>query len=221
MAARAIRTARASHRGRSLTARAHLLCLGILAATIFFLHPASFATTPQLWLTGQWRQAGTLGAVGTHLCLLRDPRGNADSSEVIFWGGSGTGLTVRLWTHGLADTVGVPPSAEIVTLGNPPGGTDIFCSGHAMLPSDQGELLLVGGEFGGGVGIRRCFLFDPSLPKGADSAFVATGGGDEAIHCVLDVMVARAPYTVLERAMHIHPTVAELVPTVLGELREA
>lgn len=43
--------------------------------------------------------------------------------------------------------------------------------------------------------------------------------GDEAIHCILDVMYAKAPYTVLQRAMHIHPTVSELIPTVLGELR--
>jgi pyruvate/2-oxoglutarate dehydrogenase complex dihydrolipoamide dehydrogenase (E3) component len=44
-------------------------------------------------------------------------------------------------------------------------------------------------------------------------------GGDEAIHCILDVMAARAPYTTLQRTMHIHPTVSELIPTVLGELR--
>jgi pyruvate/2-oxoglutarate dehydrogenase complex dihydrolipoamide dehydrogenase (E3) component len=43
--------------------------------------------------------------------------------------------------------------------------------------------------------------------------------GDEAIHCILDVMYAKAPYTVLQRAMHIHPTVSELIPTVLGELQ--
>jgi len=43
--------------------------------------------------------------------------------------------------------------------------------------------------------------------------------GDEVIHCVLDMMYARAPYTVMQRAMHIHPTVSELIPTVLGELR--
>jgi pyruvate/2-oxoglutarate dehydrogenase complex dihydrolipoamide dehydrogenase (E3) component len=43
-------------------------------------------------------------------------------------------------------------------------------------------------------------------------------GGDEAIHCILDVMYAKAPYTVLERAMHIHPTVSELIPTMLGDL---
>ncbi len=43
-------------------------------------------------------------------------------------------------------------------------------------------------------------------------------GGDEVIHVLLDVMYAKAPYTVIECAMHIHPTVAEYLPTVLGKL---
>jgi pyruvate/2-oxoglutarate dehydrogenase complex dihydrolipoamide dehydrogenase (E3) component len=43
-------------------------------------------------------------------------------------------------------------------------------------------------------------------------------GGDEAIHGILDMMYAKAPYSVLQRAMHIHPTVSELIPTILGEL---
>jgi pyruvate/2-oxoglutarate dehydrogenase complex dihydrolipoamide dehydrogenase (E3) component len=43
--------------------------------------------------------------------------------------------------------------------------------------------------------------------------------GDEAIHSILDVMYTRAPYTVLQRAMHIHPTVSELIPTLLGDLQ--
>jgi pyruvate/2-oxoglutarate dehydrogenase complex dihydrolipoamide dehydrogenase (E3) component len=43
-------------------------------------------------------------------------------------------------------------------------------------------------------------------------------GGDEAIHGLLDMMYARAPCTVLKKAMHIHPTVSELIPTFLGEL---
>ncbi len=42
--------------------------------------------------------------------------------------------------------------------------------------------------------------------------------GDEVVHSLLDAMYADAPYTVLRRAMHIHPTVAELIPTLLGEL---
>jgi pyruvate/2-oxoglutarate dehydrogenase complex dihydrolipoamide dehydrogenase (E3) component len=44
-------------------------------------------------------------------------------------------------------------------------------------------------------------------------------GGDEAVHCLLDAMYAKAPYTVVQRAVHIHPTVSELLPTVLGELK--
>jgi pyruvate/2-oxoglutarate dehydrogenase complex dihydrolipoamide dehydrogenase (E3) component len=44
-------------------------------------------------------------------------------------------------------------------------------------------------------------------------------GGDEVIHSILDVMYAKAPYTLIQRAMHIHPTVSELVPTMLGDLR--
>ncbi|HEY7165657.1 MAG TPA: FAD-containing oxidoreductase [Candidatus Binatia bacterium] len=42
---------------------------------------------------------------------------------------------------------------------------------------------------------------------------------DEVIHSILDVMYAQAPYTVIQRAMHIHPTVSELIPTILGELK--
>jgi pyruvate/2-oxoglutarate dehydrogenase complex dihydrolipoamide dehydrogenase (E3) component len=42
---------------------------------------------------------------------------------------------------------------------------------------------------------------------------------DEVIHSILDVMYAKAPYTVIQRAMHIHPTVSELIPTLLGELK--
>ena len=44
-------------------------------------------------------------------------------------------------------------------------------------------------------------------------------GGDEVIHSVLDVMYADAPFTVIRHATHIHPTVAELIPTMLGDLR--
>jgi pyruvate/2-oxoglutarate dehydrogenase complex dihydrolipoamide dehydrogenase (E3) component len=43
-------------------------------------------------------------------------------------------------------------------------------------------------------------------------------GGDEAIHAILDTMSAKAPYTTLSRTMHIHPTVCELIPTMLEEM---
>jgi pyruvate/2-oxoglutarate dehydrogenase complex dihydrolipoamide dehydrogenase (E3) component len=43
--------------------------------------------------------------------------------------------------------------------------------------------------------------------------------GDEVIHSILDVMYAKAPYTLIQRAMHIHPTVSELIPTMLADLK--
>ena len=49
-------------------------------------------------------------------------------------------------------------------------------------------------------------------------AVILGPGGDEIIHCILDMMYAKAPATVIQRAMHIHPTVSELIPTMLGEL---
>jgi len=42
---------------------------------------------------------------------------------------------------------------------------------------------------------------------------------DEAIHSILDVMYAGAPYTVIQNAVHIHPTVTELIPTLLADLK--
>jgi len=44
-------------------------------------------------------------------------------------------------------------------------------------------------------------------------------GCDEAIHCLLDTMYAKAPYTNISRAVHIHPTVSELIPTLLQSLK--
>lgn len=44
-------------------------------------------------------------------------------------------------------------------------------------------------------------------------------GGDEVVHVLLDIMYADAPYTVIQRAVHIHPTVSELIPTMLGDLK--
>jgi len=44
-------------------------------------------------------------------------------------------------------------------------------------------------------------------------------GCDEAIHSLLDIMYAGAPYTTVQRAVHIHPTVSELLPTLFGGLK--
>ena len=61
-------------------------------------------------------------------------------------------------------------------------------------------------------------LVDADTRKILGAAILGVGG-DEAIHSVLDVMYADAPYTVIQRAVHIHPTVAELIPTMLGDLK--
>jgi pyruvate/2-oxoglutarate dehydrogenase complex dihydrolipoamide dehydrogenase (E3) component len=61
-------------------------------------------------------------------------------------------------------------------------------------------------------------LVDAQTREILGAAILGTSG-DEVIHSILDVMYARVPYTVIQRAMHIHPTVSELVPTMLGELQ--
>jgi pyruvate/2-oxoglutarate dehydrogenase complex dihydrolipoamide dehydrogenase (E3) component len=61
-------------------------------------------------------------------------------------------------------------------------------------------------------------LVDADTKEILGAAILGTGG-DEVIHSILDVMYAKAPYTVIQRAMHIHPTVSELIPTMLGGLK--
>ena len=43
--------------------------------------------------------------------------------------------------------------------------------------------------------------------------------GDEVIHCIIDLMYAKAPYAVMQRAMHIHPTVSEFIPIMMQDFR--
>ncbi len=61
-------------------------------------------------------------------------------------------------------------------------------------------------------------LIDAESKKILGSAILGIGG-DEVVHSLLDVMYADAPYTVIQRAVHIHPTVTELLPTLLGDLK--
>ncbi|HWW97002.1 MAG TPA: FAD-containing oxidoreductase [Edaphobacter sp.] len=61
-------------------------------------------------------------------------------------------------------------------------------------------------------------LVDQNTKQILGASILGTGG-DEAIHCILDTMYARAPYTLIQRAVHIHPTVSELLPTVFGDLK--
>lgn len=61
-------------------------------------------------------------------------------------------------------------------------------------------------------------LVDAESKKILGAAILGTGG-DEAIHCILSTMYAGAPYTTLSRAVHIHPTVSELIPTMLQSIK--
>ena len=61
-------------------------------------------------------------------------------------------------------------------------------------------------------------LVDADSKKILGAAFLGIEG-DEAIHSIIDLMVAEAPYTTIGRAMHIHPTVSELIPTLLEGLK--
>ena len=61
-------------------------------------------------------------------------------------------------------------------------------------------------------------IVDAETKRIVGAAILGTGG-DEVIHSILDVMYAGAPYTVVMRAVHIHPTVSELVPTMLEDLK--
>ena len=61
-------------------------------------------------------------------------------------------------------------------------------------------------------------LVDAETKKILGASILGTSG-DEAIHCILDVMYAGAPFSTIQRAVHIHPTVSELIPTVLGDLK--
>jgi len=59
---------------------------------------------------------------------------------------------------------------------------------------------------------------DAGTRKILGAAILGTGG-DEAIHGVLDIVNAGVPYDVLVRAVPIHPTVSELIPTLLGDMK--
>ena len=61
-------------------------------------------------------------------------------------------------------------------------------------------------------------VVDAETRKILGAAILGTSG-DEAIHGIIDIMNACMPYTILQRAVPIHPTVSELIPTLLGEMQ--
>jgi len=84
---------------------------------------------------------------------------------------------------------------------------------HAKFPMSRVGRAIEKGETQGFIKI----CVDAATKQILGAAILGTGG-DEVIHVLLDVMYAKAPYTLIQRAMHIHPTVAEFLPTVLSKL---
>jgi pyruvate/2-oxoglutarate dehydrogenase complex dihydrolipoamide dehydrogenase (E3) component len=72
-------------------------------------------------------------------------------------------------------------------------------------------------EKGETFGFMKIFVDEES--RNILGATVFGTGGDEAIHCILTAMYARQPVSLLAHSVHIHPTVAELIPTICGELK--
>ena len=62
-------------------------------------------------------------------------------------------------------------------------------------------------------------LVDRDSKQILGASFLGTQQATRSSTRVLDVMYAKAPYTVIQRAMHVHPTVSELIPTMLGALK--
>lgn len=73
-------------------------------------------------------------------------------------------------------------------------------------------------EMGETAGVMRVFI-----EEGSDKILGATflgAGADEYIHSIIDIMYANVPYTVIRDAVHIHPTISELIPTLLEDPKE-
>ena len=62
-------------------------------------------------------------------------------------------------------------------------------------------------------------LVDKTSKRILGASFLGLSG-DEIVHSILDLMYANAPYTVLQKAMHIHPTVSEYVPVMVSNLKD-
>src|SRR5258707_12675966 len=131
---------------------------------------------------------------------------NTDPGGETLWGGSGGGVGDRI------------PAYALYT--DPPLGragmteAEVLRSGRrALVGKIAMEDVSRAFEKGETDGFMKV-LVDAESKQILGASFLGTSG-DEAVHCVLDVMYAKAPYTVLQRAVHIHPTVAEFIPTIL------
>ena len=90
-------------------------------------------------------------------------------------------------------------------------GRDVLC---AKMPMQRVGRAREAGETQGFMKV----LVDATSKQLMGAAILGLNG-DEVVHSLLDMMTARQPYTVIARAVHIHPTVSELVPTLLQQLQ--
>ena len=74
-------------------------------------------------------------------------------------------------------------------------------------------------EKGETLGLMK-IVVDADTEEILGAALLGTAG-DEVVHCILDLMYAKAPYSILRRVVHIHPTVAEFLPSLLADLQSA
>ncbi len=95
---------------------------------------------------------------------------------------------------------------------------DARAAGHRLLVGKR-MMSRVGRakEFGETQGFMKVVV-DADTDKILGAAILGLSG-DEAVHGIIDIMNADLPYTAIQRSVHIHPTVAELIPTLVGELQ--
>src|SRR5512139_797745 len=92
-------------------------------------------------------------------------------------------------------------------------------AGHAAMVGTI-EMKRVGRAFEKGetLGFMK-ILVDKTSKRILGASFLGLSG-DEIVHSILDLMYAGAPYSVLQKAVHIHPTVSEYIPVMIGNLRD-
>lgn len=148
-----------------------------LAMMLQQLTPLGASATTTFSQTGRWIASGDLGCIGTHVVLMREPRTNA--AKVFLFGESGYSQTMKGWRFFAADTTRRVPSTTFVdsstgalfTIPHPNALlTDLFCSGHTVLP--DGRMLLLGGGWTPPAPCGQVYTINPNwLPGASDSAW--------------------------------------------------